>query len=517
VVGIDLGTTNSAVAFADTEDSRLAVRTFAVPQVVAPGQVERRETLPSFHYQPAAGEFPPESLALPWEKRPGYVVGAFARDQGVRAPGRLVASAKSWLCHPGVDRTADLLPWHGAPDVDRLSPVEASARYLGHVRAAWNHAHPDHPLERQDVVLTLPASFDEVARELTVRAAQKAGLPRVVLIEEPQAAFYAWINKHRDDWQTRVDAGQTILVCDIGGGTSDFTLIRARPAEGGSVAFHRVAVGEHLILGGDNLDLAVAKHLEAELTGGGRLDPRPWESLVRQSRVVKETLLGENAPESLTVNLAGRGSGLIGGAMQVVADREKVRALLLDGFLPDVPLDAKPQARQSGFQEFGLPYAADPAITRHLASFLTSHRGVLADEVSGGVVSGEAKRDHSPLITHHSPDPAKPDAVLFNGGFFASPVLRERLLDVLGTWFTADGSPYSPTVLDNDELYLAVARGAAYYGLVRRGHGVRIAAGLARTYYVGVEAERRETRDESPESATLDSRPSTLDSLTAVC
>lgn len=512
VVGIDLGTTNSAVAFADLEDPRLGVQTLLVPQVVGPGQVERRDVLPSFHYQPAEGEFPAESLALPWERKPGHVVGVFARDQGVRAPGRLVASAKSWLCHPGVDRTADLLPWHGAPDVDRLSPVEASARYLAHMRAAWNQAHPEHPLERQDVVLTLPASFDEVARELTVRAAQKAGLPRVVLIEEPQAAFYAWINKHRDDWQTRVDAGQTILVCDIGGGTSDFTLIRARPGEGGKVAFHRVAVGEHLILGGDNLDLAVAKELEAELTNGGELDARHWESLVRQSRTVKETLLGPGAPESLTVNLAGRGSGLIGGSLRVTAEREKVRSLLLDGFLPVVPLDAKPEARQSGFQEFGLPYAADPAVTRHLAWFLTSHRQILAQEAGDRGRGGSGEQV----------DPARPDAVLFNGGFFASPVLRERLLEVLVGWF-AEGKDasaqrtlrYQPVVLDNDELYLAVARGAAYYGLVRRGHGVRIAAGLARTYYVGVESLelRVERQDDGEVSRPSNSEPGLL----AVC
>ena len=468
----------------------------------------------------------------------------------MRAPGRLIASAKSWLSHAGVDRTADLLPWHGAADVERLSPVEASARYLAHMRAAWNAAHPGHPLEQQDVVLTLPASFDEVARELTVRAAQKAGLPRVVLIEEPQAAFYAWINKHRDDWQNRVDAGQTILVCDIGGGTSDFTLIRARPGEGGKVAFHRVAVGEHLILGGDNLDLAIAKHLEAVVTKGGNLDARGWESLVRQSRTVKETLLGENAPESLTVNLPGRGAGLIGGSQQVVARRDDLRSLLLDGFLPDVALTEKPQAKQSGFQEFGLPYAADPAISRHLAWFLTSHRGVLADEVErrelrveggSGILNPQPSTLNSPP---NSPDPARPDAVLFNGGFFASPVLRERLLEVLGGWFSEElrverrelsdersdadleshtsspGALYRPTVLDNDELYLAVGRGAAYYGLVRRGHGVRIAAGLARTYYVGVEELRVEGREVSDEeaSAPSDSQLSSLNSqLTAVC
>ncbi|MDQ3330554.1 MAG: hsp70 family protein [Planctomycetota bacterium] len=502
VVGIDLGTTNSAVGYADTTDARLVVHTFLVPQIVASGQVERRETLPSFHYQPAEGELPAGALAVPWGKSPKYAVGAFARDQGVRAPGRLISSAKSWMSHPGVDRTADLLPWHGAPDVDRLSPVEASARYLAHIRAAWNHAHPNEPLERQDVVLTLPASFDEVARELTVRAAQKAGLPRVVLIEEPQAAFYAWINKHRDDWQTRVDAGQTILVCDIGGGTSDFTLIRARRGEGNNVAFHRVAVGEHLILGGDNLDLAIAKHLESELTNGGKLDARAWESLVRQSRTVKETLLAADAPATLTVNLAGRGAGLIGGAMQVTVERDRIRELILDGFLPQTSLETKPQARQSGFQEFGLPYAADPAITRHLAAFLTSHRDVLADE---------RERDSTT-------DPSRPDAVLFNGGFFSSPILQSRLLDVLGGWFAHDTATYEPTVLDHDQLYLAVAKGATYYGLVRRGHGVRITAGLARTYYVGVEArgERPEARVEQPEP--LNPQPSTLDSrLVAVC
>ena len=485
VVGIDLGTTNSAVAFADTTDAELPVQVFPVPQVVAAGVVERRETLPSFHYQPARDELPVGALALPWEPRPTFAVGAFARDQGVKAPGRLVASAKSWLSHSGVDRTADLLPWHAAADVEKLSPVEASARVLGHIRAAWNAAHPAEPLETQDVVLTLPASFDEVARELTVRAAARAGLPKIVLIEEPQAAFYAWINKHRDDWHDRVQAGQTILVCDIGGGTSDFTLIRARPGDGGKVAFHRVAVGEHLILGGDNLDLALAKHLEAELTSGGQLEPRAWESLVRQSRGIKETLLADEAPASLSVNLAATGAKLIGGGLRAAANRDTVRRLLIDGFLPQTPLAAPPHARPSGFQEFGLPYAADPAITRHLAAFLTAHRDILAEDAVAGSAAGV--------------DPARPDVVLFNGGFFASDVLRERLLSVLGDWFTdgVTGPPdtpplYRPAVLDNDRLDLAVARGAAYYGLVRRGHGVRIAAGLARTYYVGVDAPAHE-------------------------
>jgi molecular chaperone DnaK (HSP70) len=466
VVGIDLGTTNSAVAYVDTEESPWRVRTFAVPQLVAPGQVEALETLPSFHYQPAAAEFAPAAMRLPWSKEePGYAVGFFARDQGTVVPGRLINSAKSWLCHSGVDRMADLLPWQGAADVDRLSPIEVSARYLGHMRDAWDARLPDEPMARQDIVLTLPASFDEVARELTVKAAARAGLARVVLIEEPQAAFYAWICANSEDWDGKVEPGQKILVCDVGGGTSDFTLIRVRRAEEGKVQFHRVAVGDHLILGGDNLDLALARHIEARIAAG-KLEPRQWAVLVRTCRQVKETLLGEGAPEQLTVNLPRAGSRLIGGGIHVEVTRQEVHRVLLEGFFPQVPLDAKPAARRSGFQEFGLPYAPDPAVTRYLAAFLTAHRHV-------------ALEDAEPDGGH---DPAGPDIVLFNGGLFLSPAIRERVLEVLRSWFGRQ-----PIVLENDRLDLAVARGAAYYGMVRRGQGVRIAAGLARTYYVGVE------------------------------
>ncbi len=474
VVGIDLGTTNSAVAYVDTQEEPWRLATFAVPQVVAPGQVEAREVLPSFHYQPAQAELPPQALKLPWNAQgPGYAVGVFARDHGAVVPGRLIASVKSWLCHTGVDRTADLLPWHGAPDVDRLSPVEASARYLAHMRAAWDARFPQHPLAEQDVVLTLPASFDEVARELTVRAAARAGLPRVVLIEEPQAAFYAWIYKHTHDWERLVTPGQKILVCDIGGGTSDFTLIRVRRGEGGKVQFHRVAVGEHLILGGDNLDLALAYHLEKRLAHGGRLEPRAWSVLVRSCQRVKESLLGEGAPERITLTLPGTGSRLIGGGLQTEVTRDEVREVLVEGFFPRVPLDTRPTQRQSGFQEFGLPFAPDPGITRYLAAFLSVHRDVALDDVQ--LEAGQ--------------DPARPDIVLFNGGLFESPVLRQRMIDVVQQWFRGADGRWQPIVLDNERLDLAVARGAAYYGMVRRGHGVRIAAGLARTYYIGVESE----------------------------
>ncbi len=517
VVGFDLGTTNSAVTYVDTAEEPWQVRTFAVPQLVAAGQHEARETLPSFHYQPAPGEMPPAALRLPWDaatkgtvpfsssreseqstasgrksgQSPPHVVGVFAREHGAVAPGRLVSSAKSWLCHSGVDRTAALLPWHGAADVERLSPVEVSARYLAHVRAAWDHRFPRDPLAEQDFVLTLPASFDEVARELTVKAAALAGLPRVVLIEEPQAAFYAWIDHNRDRWDQLVKPGQKILICDIGGGTSDFTLIRVRRGEGGKVQFHRVAVGDHLILGGDNLDLALAHHLEERLAGagagssgagsnrrlapslatgdsGGTLQPRQWAMLVQRSRQLKETLLGPNPPEKVTLNLPWSGSRLIGGAR---ADRShratKSTSCSSRASFPSCRSIPGRARRSSGFQEFGLPYAPDPAVTRYLAAFLTAHRNVAMDDVE--LPAGQ--------------DPARPDIVLFNGGLFESPVLRQRMIDALQQMF---GGGWEPIVLDNDRLDLAVARGAAYYGMVRRGLGVRIAAGLARTYYIGV-------------------------------
>lgn len=481
VVGIDLGTTNCAVAFVDTEDDSGTVCTFDVPQLVAAGEVEARETLPSFHYQPAAGEFAAGALRLPWgDENCSYIMGAFARDHGETVPGRQIGSAKSWLCHSGVDRTSPLLPWHGADDVEMLSPIDVSSRILAHIRAAWNHRFPEHPLEQQDVAITLPASFDEVARELTVKAAALAQLPRIVLLEEPQAAFYAWIYRHRNDWQNHVQPGQKILVCDVGGGTSDFTLIRVRPGSAGKVRFHRVAVGDHLILGGDNLDLALAHHVEGKLTAGGKkLSPRQWGVLVRTCRRAKEALLGANPPETFVINLPGGGSKLIGGGLQTEVSEADVRRILLDGFLPTVELNAQPSRRSSGFQEFGLPYAPDPAITRYLAAFLSAHRH-------------DARPEEDDPVDH---DPARPDIVVFNGGLFESTTLRERLLDQLSQWFSPGaGSDWQPLVLKNDRLDLAVAYGAAYYGMVRRGVGEKIAAGLPRTYYVGAEsAENDET------------------------
>jgi hypothetical protein len=486
------------MAYLDTLQPKRRIQTFRVPQIVAPGVVESRETFPSFHYQPATGEFAANALQLPWPETGGYLVGQFARDHGTMVPGRLIGSAKSWLCHSGVDRNANLLPWQGAEDVERVSPVVVSSRYLQHFRQAWDAQFPSHPLAEQDLILTLPASFDEVARELTIKGAKLAGLQRVVLIEEPQAAFYAWIDKYADRWDQLVAPGQTILVCDVGGGTTDFTLIRVRSGASGVVQFHRIAVGEHLILGGDNLDLALAHYLEQRVKPGGQLEPRQWGVLVRSCRQLKEVLLGENPPAQSTLTLPGSGSKLIGGSIQIPVERVDVESMLSNGFFPQIPLDSKPLASQSGFQEFGLPYAADAAITKYLASFLTAHRLSAGEDLvsSNGAVSSTSPSPESLAI--------RPDVLLFNGGVFASPLFRNRLIQSLEHWFQHPGNPdWSPIVLENERLDLAVARGAAYYGMVRRGEGVRISAGLARTYYIGV--ENSEKAVENSASANEDS------------
>lgn len=477
VVGIDLGTTNCALGYVDTDQLPWQVETFRITQWVDVGQSEQRETLPSFHYELTSGEAASIDARLPWQPEPvRQCVGVFARDAGQRHPGRRIASAKSWLSHDGVDRSADFLPWHGDPDVTRMSPVDVSATYLAHLRAAWDHAHPDQPLDQQDVVITLPASFDEVARELTVMAAKKAGLPRVYLIEEPQAAFYAWIHSHADQWHTRIVAGQLILVCDIGGGTTDFTLIRVQPAGDGSeqVQFHRVAVGNHLILGGDNLDLALAKLAEAKLlrdSGTPALAADQWDRLVQVARLAKETMLSEDRPANYTLSLPSSSAKLIGSAVQVTLSAPEIDAALVDGFFPVVELAERPTTGYSGFREFGLPYAADPAITRHLAAFLSDHRrsGLSADDQT-------------------SDD--RPAWVLFNGGVMAAPALRRRIAESISHWFRRpQENSWQPVILSSPRLDLAVAHGAAYYAMVRRGEGVKITANLGRSYYMQVSSD----------------------------
>ncbi|WDQ19290.1 Hsp70 family protein [Rhodopirellula sp. P2] len=498
-IGIDLGTTNCVLAYVDTEavgtesDPKLhsppeiaqrnegregantdfAVRTFLVPQWVDLGVAESRPTLPSFHYTLHPSENLTHSGAYPWlnptDDDLASCVGEYARVAGLLHPGRQIASAKSWLSHEGVDRTADLLPWHGDHDVPRRSPADASASYLKHLVEAWDAEHPDHPMSQQDIVITLPASFDEVARELTIRAAKMAGLPRIQLIEEPQAAFYAWLDRHRDEWQELVQVGQLILVCDIGGGTTDLTLIRVRPADkddqSNVVQFHRVAVGKHLILGGDNLDLAVAKAAEAKL--GRTLSPRQWQQLLAAARQTKETFLSEPRPERTTIHLPGEGSSLIGGGLRVEMTAEEVDTLLLDGFFPDVEMTSEVDSQQSGFQEVGLPYAADPAVTKHLAEFLREHRRTGLDDQPADAVD--------------CVDSDQVNLVLFNGGVLTAPAIRKRVVGSLTKWFS------KPNVLESARLDLAVAQGAAHYAMVLRGHGVRIAANLARTYFMQIE------------------------------
>lgn len=459
IVGIDLGTTNSAVAFVDTQGDR-AITSFEIAQLVAEGSVAERPTLPSFLYLAGEHDVAPGALALPWDAQRAYAVGEFARAQGARVPGRLVSSAKSWLCHGGVDREAAILPWAAAEDVRKLSPVAASARYLAHLREAWDQRVAGHPLAAQDVVLTVPASFDEVARELTVEAAQEAGLTRVTLLEEPQAAFYAWIGAHAADWEDRLRPHRLALVVDVGGGTTDFSLVRIRP-DGERLALERLAVGDHILLGGDNIDVALARLLEPRL--GDKLDSQRWHLLTNLCRDAKEQLLATAPPAGVAVHLGGRGRAVIGGALQSELRREEVERLVLDGFFPLVPADARPRrAPRAGLQEWGLPFAAEAEVSRHLAAFLAQHAGdrLGDDETALGF----------------------PDAVLFNGGALTPALIRSRLCELLASW--SGGRPL--TVLESASLDLAVSRGAAYYGLVRRGLGVRIGGGSPRAFFLGL-------------------------------
>ncbi len=457
IVGIDLGTTNSAVAYVDPADPERRVQSFPIPQLVAEGTVAERPTLPSFLYIGGTHDVGPGALALPWDARRTYAVGEFARLQGARVPGRLVSSAKSWLCHGGVDREAAILPWGALDDVPKISPVEASARYLLHIREAWQQRFPHAPLDAQDIILTVPASFDEVARELTVAAAHVAGLPRVVLLEEPQAAFYAWIHEHETNWAKQLPDIRLVLVVDIGGGTTDFSLVAVRRTNGG-LGFERLAVGDHLLLGGDNIDVALARVLEPRL--GARLDSQRWHALTSLCREAKETLLGPEPPTEVPIRLVGRGRSVIGGVLTGSVTREEVERLVLDGFFPPVAADSLPQrAARVGLQEWGLPFANEPAVPRHLAAFLRQH----VSEV--GNVDGQF-----------------PDALLFNGGALKPPLIRDRLRALLADW----NHGREPVVLQSADLDLAVGRGAAYYGLVRRGLGVRIGGGSARSYYLGI-------------------------------
>jgi hypothetical protein len=470
IIGIDLGTTNSALAYSTLADSEASgTQLFPVLQLTNPGESESLDLFPSALYVPGEKEFVDGALALPWNEQPKYITGALARNRGVENAGRLVSSAKSWLSNQSADPTQPLLPLNAPEGVQKVSPLEASTEYLRHLRAAWENVHPDAPLKEQAVLITVPASFDAAARDLTQRAAREAGYPEVTILEEPQAAFYSWIARN-PNWREKVKPGDLILVVDIGGGTTDFSLI-AVTEQSGELNLERVAVGEHLLLGGDNMDLAVARHTEQQFTKKNiKFDAIQFHSLWQQCRNAKESLLrseSENAKDA-PVTILGRGTGLVGGTLRGKVSGEEVRNLLLDGFFPVVAIDTAPQKqRRAALMEVGLSYAADPAVTKHLAQFLKQ-------AAAGTGAEGFARPTH----------------LLLNGGVLQARAIEARIFEVLNGWLAQVNAP-AVTELVNDtkerDLMHAVAQGAAYYGLARSGKGVRIRGGVPRTYYVGIE------------------------------
>ncbi|ACC74616.1 Hsp70 family protein [Paraburkholderia phymatum] len=482
-IGIDLGTTHCALSYVDlaaSDGETTEQQVMPVTQLTAPGALEDLDLLPSFLYLPHESELAAGDLALPWTGERNFVVGEMARARGAGTPIRLVSSAKSWLCHPGVDRRAAILPSDAPPEVARVSPLESSVRYLTHLREAWNHAHPDAPFEQQEITVTIPASFDPAARELTAQAANAAGYGQMTLLEEPQAALYSWIQKSTGGWRKQVKLGDIILVVDVGGGTTDLSLIAVIEREG-NLELHRVAVGEHILLGGDNMDLALAHVVARKLAAQGtQADPWQLRALTYACRGAKETLLSDPSTDTVPLVVPSRGSKLIGGSIRTELTRDELTQTILEGFFPQVESSARPMVRtRAGLTQLGLPYAQDAAITRHLAAFLGRQVAALA-ELQGMQGASQQALDAGATFLH-------PTAVLFNGGVFKSPLLVERIMSTLNGWLAADGGAPA-RLLEGADLDLAVARGAAYYGYVKRGRGVRIRGGTARAYYVAIES-----------------------------
>jgi hypothetical protein len=476
-IGIDLGTTHSALSFVETakcEGEEVQQELMPIPQLVDPGSVEDRHMLPSFLYLPHPDQLREEELGLPWPSPPGQVIGELARKQGANTPIRLVSSAKSWLCHPDVDRKAPILPAEVPEEIPQVSPFDASVAFLTHLREAWNGLHGFDRLGEQDVTVTVPASFDPAARELTAEAARAIGIEHLVLLEEPQAALYSWVNDSKGKWRHDVKVGDIILVVDVGGGTSDFSLI-AVTEQDGALELTRVAVGEHILLGGDNMDLTLAHLVKQKLKAQGvELDRWQLQALTHGCRVAKETLLADETMEAVPIVVPSRGAKLIGGSIRTELTRDEATAVLIDGFFPECAITDHPAQRARGaLTKVGLPFAQDPGVTRHLAAFLSKQAGATED------LDGFVEHPNWATFLH-------PTAVLFNGGVFNAGALRVRVLDVINQWLAAEDAPPA-RLLESNDLDLAVARGAAFYAHVRRHGGVRIRGGTSHSYYVGVE------------------------------
>ena len=476
-VGIDLGTTHCVVSYvelAESGDGEFPQQVMAIPQLTLPGVVEDSLQLPSFLYQAHEAELAAGSTSLPWTIKPDYLVGEIARNLGSKTPIRLVSSAKSWLCHAGVDCKAPILPVNAPEEVERISPFQATTAYLQHIRDAWQNLHPESPLNKQDLVITVPASFDPAARELTIEAARLVGLEQAILLEEPQAALYSWIEKHQSNWRTQVNCGDIILVIDVGGGTTDLSLI-AVTEKGGNLELTRVAVGDHILLGGDNMDLALAYTVKAKLEKEGkRIEPWQLQALTHSCRDAKEKIFNNFTIDGIPIVVASRGSSLMSGNLRTELTREEVINVLVEGFFPKVAITERPvNPTRTGLRASGLPYAQDAAISRHLAAFLAKQQNA-TDELKDINLPEHATFLH-------------PTAVLLNGGVLKANTLADRLMEVLNSWLVAEQVSKARLLADAD-LDLAVARGAAYYGFVRKGKGVRIKGGTAAAYYVGIES-----------------------------
>ncbi|WP_061008510.1 Hsp70 family protein [Vibrio sp. CUB2] len=478
LVGIDLGTTNTVVAYCEITDNleQSEVSLFDIDQLIGPGEVVRKPLLPSFRYHPAVGQISPSDLTLPWENEPvsgdisNVIVGEWARELGAKVEGRQVSSAKSWLSHQAVDRSSGILPWAGAQDVDKVSPVIASASYLNHIRQAWNYRHPSNRLEDQDVVVTVPASFDETARKLTLEAAELAGLKKIVLLEEPQAVCYDWYARHQQTAADELKELPLILVCDVGGGTTDLSLIEASFSSQDELALDRIGVGEHLMLGGDNLDLALAHLAESRFNQSKKLTAASLTKLIQQTRKAKENLLSANAPEEVKITMLGSGSKLLGGTKSIGLSKQEVHQIALDGFFPLSDFSEVPDKRRSAVVEFGLPYVADPAVSKHVAEFLTQHQ-----QVARAALGIEDDKQN-----------AIPVGLLLNGGVFNSELVTERVTTLLSDW---RGAPV--TVLDNPHPDWSVALGAVAFGKARRGAQLKIGGGAARSYFLHLQEKNK--------------------------